>query len=193
MKEIPFLKFLASPLLFSFSTWSTRLFFVLFWAVLYMVMPQETMAQVPAPATDQEQPQEKVNLLQDFLKENGSESSFVYKREGRPDPFFPFLTKELMQAEVEAKEELTGMRKFEPGQLTLVAIVFSEDGPLAMVQDSAGKGYVLRKGTQIGRSGEVVDIASNLVIIKQLTYSLTREKRYKTVEMVLKKEGEKQR
>lgn len=192
MKETPSLKLFAAPLPYPFSTCGNGLFVVLCLAVFYMVMPQAAMAQAPAPpATDQE-PTHEINLLQNFLKENGSENSFVYKRENRPDPFFPFLTKELMQAEVEAKEELAGMRKFEPGQLTLVAIVFSDDGPLAMVQDSAGKGYVLRKGTKIGRSGEVMDIAANLVVIKQLTYSLTREKRYKTIEMVLK-EGEKQR
>lgn len=116
---------------------------------------------------------------------------FIYKRYGRPDPFFPFLTHELRQVEIDMQEELTGMRRFEPGQLTLVAIVFAGDQPLAMVQDAAGKGYVLRKGTKLGRSGEVVDISRNKVIIRQEVYALlTREKRYETVEMILKKEGE---
>jgi type IV pilus assembly protein PilP len=117
-------------------------------------------------------------------------SDFVYRREGRPDPFFPFITQEILQTEAEA-EQLTGMRRFEPGQLTLVAIIFTEQKALAMFQDSAGIGYTLEKGDKIGRSGEVIDIMPNKVLIQEISYSLTKEKRYRTVEMVLKKEGDK--
>ena len=108
--------------------------------------------------------------LQKFLLSDSE--SFEYKHEGRPDPFVPFLTEAIVKAESKSTEkELTGMRKFEPGQLTLVAITSTENGPLAMVQDSVGKGYILRKGTKIGRSGEVADIMPNVVIIKELTYT----------------------
>ncbi|MGV1100464.1 hypothetical protein ACUUL3_13775 [Thiovibrio sp. JS02] len=95
-----------------------------------------------------------------------------------------------MKAEAKAMEELTGMQKFEPGQLTLVAIVFAGREPLAMVQDSAGIGYVLRRGTKIGRTGEVVDIVSNKVLIEQVK-SLDNEQKKLVVEMTLKTEGEK--
>lgn len=176
-----------------FSTLAAGLSFVLFWTVLCILTTPGAFAQVQPQDANQEQAKKTAIALQDFLKENGNNSSFTYEREGRPDPFLPFITKELLEAEAEAKTKLRGMQLFEPGQLSLVAIVFSDDGPLAMVQDSAGKGYVLRKGTRIGRSGEVVNIASNVVTIKQLSYSLTDEKRYKMIEMVLKKEGEKQR
>jgi len=59
------------------------------------------------------------------------------------------------------------------------------------VEDSSHKGYIVRKGTKIGRSGIISDIEPNRVIIKQLSYSMAREKKYNTVEMTLRKEGEK--
>ena len=122
---------------------------------------------------------------------SGSSNTFVYKREGRPDPFMPFISEQVVQTEmVFEEEELTGMRQYEPGQLTLVALVFAEDGPLAMVQDSVGMGYVLREGTKIGRSGIVDLISSNMVIIKESFQTTSGKTRYNTVQMVLKKEGE---
>ena len=118
--------------------------------------------------------------------------AFVYHTEGRTDPFLPFISQKVMQEVAETTpEKLTGMRQFEPGQLTLVAIIFNESSPMAMVEDASHKGYIVRKGTKIGRSGTIVDILPNQVIIKQLSYSMGREKKYKTVEMSLRKEGEK--
>lgn len=119
---------------------------------------------------------------------SGQAPSFVYNRE-RPDPFFPFLTQEIIKAEAKAKAELTGTRKFEPAQLTLVAIVSGKRGFLAMVQDSSGAGYLLRKGTKIGEMGEVVLIAQNKVVIEQK--NVTGERTSRKVEMILNKEGEK--
>jgi type IV pilus assembly protein PilP len=119
---------------------------------------------------------------------------FTYETEGRPDPFMPFISEKVIQPiEVsdQEPEKLTGMRQFEPGQLVLVAIMFTESNPMAMVEDSSHKGYIIRRGTKIGKSGIVSDILPNHVIIKQLSYSMAREKKYKTVEMKLRKEGEK--
>jgi hypothetical protein len=113
----------------------------------------------------------------------------LYQREGRPDPFSPFISEKLMHVEV-PQEELTGMRKFEPGQLTLVSVVFTEKGSLAMVEDSVGRGYILREGTKVGRSGVVAQIIPNEVIIKQQMLTATGDQRVQTVEMVLRKEGE---
>lgn len=128
--------------------------------------------------------------LEEFLRQ-GFNLGFSYQREGRADPFFPFLAQEMLQAATAEREELTGMRRFEPGQLTLVAIVQGGRHPLAMVQDAAGVGYIIRPGTPIGRTGEVTAIAADRVIIRQEAFSLTKEKEYRTVEMVLQKEGEK--
>ena len=120
---------------------------------------------------------------------SGQPPPFIYNRE-RPDPFFPFLTQEIMKAEAKAKAELTGTQKFEPAQLTLVAIVSDKRGFLAMVQDSAGIGYVLRKGTKVGEMGEVTQITQHKVIIEQMK-NVTGQRTSRKVEMILNKEGEK--
>ncbi|MCB2183474.1 MAG: hypothetical protein KQH63_15680 [Desulfobulbaceae bacterium] len=137
----------------------------------------------------EEEYSEKVKELMRFLA--GSSDSFVYKRMGRSDPFLPFVSEKIVTSDFIAPErELVGMQKFEPGQLSLVAIVFGADGPLAMVQDSVGKGYILRNGTDVGRSGVVDEISENLVVIKQRYTTSAGEERFKIVEMLLKKEGE---
>ena len=122
-----------------------------------------------------------------------ADDGFVYSMEGRTDPFVPFLTDKAKvdkPAAVEPTEELVGMRRFEPGQLTLVAIVLRNKNNLAMVQDPAGQGYVIRKGTKIGRFGEVEDIVPNRVIVQNITFTRTGEKRLNRVEMLLKQRGE---
>ena len=63
-----------------------------------------------------------------------SGDSFVYKREGRTDPFVSFVQEKVLAVKTPV-EELTGMRKFEPGQLTVVAIILGAADKFAMVQD----------------------------------------------------------
>ena len=119
-----------------------------------------------------------------------ADDSFVYKREGRADPFVTFI-KEKVAPTTTPVEELTGMRKFEPGQLNVVAIVISPVEKLAMVQDSNNQGYIIREGILLGRTGVVKAVVPNKVIVKNYTYNLAGDKIYKTVEMVLNQEGEK--
>ena len=116
-------------------------------------------------------------------------SSFFYRQTGRPDPFMPFLAIRTAADDL-SDEELTGLRRFEPGQLSLTAIVLGERAPLAMVQDASGYGHIIRPGTAIGRSGTVESITTNRVTIRQQVSSLTGEKEYRTIEMVLMQEGE---
>ncbi len=147
------------------------------------------VAETASPQLTEEEYSEKVKELMRFL--TGASDSFVYSRVGRADPFMPFVSASVISMGLGIpREKLTGMRKFEPGQLSLVAIVFAEDGPLAMVQDSVGKGYVIRNGTKIGRSGIVDGISDNLVVVKQRFQNTAGDDLYKTVQMLLMKEGE---
>lgn len=150
-------------------------------------LPPPTLS--PAPPPHAEEP-DSMAAIEKLLKEGAPASSFVYQREGRPDPFFPFLTQHPQKGDVGS--ELNGMQHLEPGQLRLVAIVHTAKGPVAMVQDSAGIGYTLRRGSRIGRNGVVTNIVGNKVIIRQEAFSPTKEKQYRTTEMVLTKDGDKQ-
>jgi hypothetical protein len=139
-------------------------------------------------ATPQKEPSFTEKMSAILFQEQ--EDAFVYKREGRNDPFVPFVQERVASIETPV-EELTGMRKFEPGQLAVVAIVMSPLDRFAMVQDSNNQGYIIREGILLGRTGVVEAIVPNKVIVKNYTYNLAGDKIYKTVEMVLKQEGEK--
>jgi type IV pilus assembly protein PilP len=130
------------------------------------------------------------------LGNNETENRFEYVLENRPDPFVPFLTEKAATASVDmnevidSKEPLTGMQLFEPGQLTLVALMKKGDEDIAMVEDFTGKGYVLTEGIKIGRRGVVKDIALNSVLIEETAETRAGKKIITEVVMILKKEGE---
>ena len=162
--------------------------------LLALTVPMEGLVRAEAPTSTAAQTPEPLGSPgKDAVATaagQAKEEVFVYRREGRVDPFQPFLTEKAGRKEVAVQTEpevLTGMRRFEPGQLSLVAIAFSERGALAMVQDSAGKGYVIRPGTLIGRFGVVDDIVPNRILIKERHYTMAGEEQFRTVEMLLKK------
>lgn len=123
-------------------------------------------------------------------------SKFEYVLENRADPFVPFITEKAastkidMNEIVESNEPLTGMQLFEPGQLTLVALLKKSSGDVAMVEDFTGKGYVLHKGTKIGRRGVVKNITPNAVRIEETAVTRAGKKIITDTVMTLKKEGE---
>jgi hypothetical protein len=122
--------------------------------------------------------------------------SFEYHLENRPDPFVPFITEKAassnvnMDEIVDSGEPLTGMQLFEPGQLTVVALVKTEEEYLAMVQDFTGKGYTLSQGMKIGRHGVVKSFTPQSVIVEETTVTRAGKKSVTEVVMLLKKEGE---
>lgn len=161
--------------------------------------PQQNQTAVPAQqvqtpeeiAASEEENARVAKALEELLL-SMKMGDFEYQVEERPDPFMPFISEKIVQStDQESGEKLTGMRQLEPGQLNLTAILFTETNPLAMVEDSSHKGYVIRRGTRIGKFGIVSDILPNSVVIKQLSYSMSQEKKYTTMEMILRKEGEK--
>ena len=143
-------------------------------------------------ALSEEAYSENVKELMRFLE--GRTSSFVYERYGRPDPFQPFLrdkeVAKVTDSEIQDYGELTGMRRFEPGQLLVVAIVKTQKGPIAMVQDSTGKGYVVSPGIKLGKNGVIEEITDNMILVKQKRIMTSGAIRYRDVRMLLKREGE---
>jgi Tfp pilus assembly protein PilP len=126
-----------------------------------------------------------------------SSAQFEYALENRPDPFVPFIsekaasTKVDMNEIVDTGEPLTGMQLFEPGQLTLVALLKKNVEDVAMVEDFTGKGYILLEGTKIGKRGVVKKIAPNAVTIEETAITRAGKEIVTQVVMTLKKEGEK--
>lgn len=124
-----------------------------------------------------------------------TQPTFEYQIEGREDPFMPFVSERATTNEdpneiIEEDIALTGMQLFEPGQLTLVALLEASGEKYAMVQDFTGKGYIIVEGTKIGRRGVVVDIVDNKVIIEETAETRGGKILKNQIAMVLKKEGE---
>ncbi len=119
---------------------------------------------------------------------------FEYVIEGRSDPFIPFISEKAQSAKMDeilpVENQLSGMQLFEPGQLNLVAIVMVDNKDLAMVEDTTGKGYVLRTGMEIGRRGIITSIQSNKVTIEETAFTRAGKKLTSNIVMLLKKEGE---
>lgn len=126
--------------------------------------------------------------------EKASKELFEYIIEGRNDPFVPFISERAASAKMDeilpVDDQLAGMQLFEPGQLSLVAIVMAEDNDFAMAEDTTGKGYILRTGMEIGRRGIITAIRSNEVFIEETAFTRAGKKLTSNIVMLLKKEGE---
>ena len=125
-------------------------------------------------------------------------AKFDYQLDNRPDPFYPFISKEAARKDNEDEiidEEsgviLEGMRLLEPGQLRLVAVMGRASGLIAMAEDVAGKGYILREGMLIGKRGQIIGIENDRVIIRETAKTRAGREINNEVVMSLKKEEKK--
>jgi type IV pilus assembly protein PilP len=121
---------------------------------------------------------------------------FEYQLEGRQDPFTPFISDKAATQKIGADDiieenvELTGMRQFEPGQLTLVAVMYTGSRRLAMGEDVTGKGYILNEGMPIGRRGVVSRIDGQQVTVIETAHTRAGRELETTVVIRLNKEGD---
>src|SRR5512143_321666 len=77
-----------------------------------------------------------------------------YNPKGKADPFEPFIKDEGQQVAKSMRPKKrtpqTPLEQIELGQLKLVAIIAAVTGNRALVEESSGKGYILREGTYVG-------------------------------------------
>lgn len=98
--------------------------------------------------------------------EKKEEAEYAYNPAGKADPFKPFI--QLNPVRELRNVPLTPLQKYEISQLKLVAIISGPGGNIALVEDAAGKGYFLKKGTGIGQSdGRVTRILKDRVIVEE--------------------------
>lgn len=90
----------------------------------------------------------------------------AYEAAGKRDPFRPLSM--VRAPRPRPVEPLTPLQRYELGQLRLVGIIQKIDPPRAMVEDSAGLGFILTPGTPIGRNGGVVaEIRHREVVVEE--------------------------
>lgn len=157
---------------------------------LYIFCPPQSSGALESPVQPGET--QPVGLAQENPEPSPGEWEYVF--EDRPDPFLPFIEPQVATKNIPDQEEediiLTGMQLFEPGQLKLVAIMFSSKSKIAMVEDVTGKGYVINEGMLIGRYGVVSQITLDEVNITE-TRKVAGKDVVTPVVMRLNKEGDK--
>ncbi len=96
----------------------------------------------------------------------------AYDAIGKVDPFAPlFREKPVAVKKNKDKKKripMTPLERIDLSQLKLVGIILASSGNRALVEESTGKGYVIKKGTYIGmNSGKVVKINKEEVVVEE--------------------------
>ena len=122
--------------------------------------------------------------------EKKEEVEYSYNPVGKPDPFKPFIG--LISPRGGSKTApLTPLQKYDISQLKLVAIISSPDGNIALVEDVAGKGYFLKRGTWIGKNdGKVTKILKDKVIIEEVYQDIFGQTKANEISLFLHKAEE---
>lgn len=114
--------------------------------------PKEAAAEDPAPAAG--------------LDEDAADQIFTYNAIDRRDPFRSYFA-DLANSEADVGT-LSELQKIELDKFKLVGVVTGTATPMAMVQDSAGKGYTVKIGTRLGKQlGQVKQIRRKEIVIQE--------------------------
>lgn len=116
--------------------------------------------------------------------EKKEEPVYAYSPAGKPDPFKPFL--QLTPVRDLKNVPLTPLEKYEIAQLKLVAIISGGEGNIALVEDSAGKGYFVKKGTAIGKNeGKVTRVLRDKVVIEEVYQDILGQRKTNEISLFL--------
>lgn len=145
--------------------------------------PARPAAAPPAPAEKAPAAPEAISP-DDVIKAE----EFRYVSAEKRDPFRPFI----VLARAPGEPPLPPLQRYEIAQLRLVGIVLGGDRSRAMVEDASGKGYVVSRGTRIGRrNGVVVRIEKDRLIVEEQYKDSAGNLKSKEVSMKLHRmEGE---
>jgi type IV pilus assembly protein PilP len=129
------------------------------------VSPPPIKGEAPKAAPKRVEPAKIPAKMEAEKKE---EPEFHYNPLGKADPFKPFIELTPVRERVRTTP-LTPLQRYDLSQLKLVAIITAPEGNIALVEDSAGRGYFIKRGTEIGKNdGKVVRILKDRVIIEEL-------------------------
>jgi type IV pilus assembly protein PilP len=116
----------------------------------------------------------------------------LYNPLGKTDPFEPLFKDEpdvpIIQAQKKKRIPRTPLERIDLGQLKLVGIIMAPSGNRALVEESSGKGYIIKDGTYIGlNAGKVVDIRRDRVIVEEQIEDVVGNPTIRNKELVLPK------
>lgn len=95
----------------------------------------------------------------------------LYDPAGKIDPFEPLFQEKAVavkKSKRKKREPRTPLERIALSQLKLVGIILAASGNRALVEESSGKGYIIKKGTYVGtNAGKVVQIKKQTVIVEE--------------------------
>ena len=123
---------------------------------------------------------EEQQALIAMLDRESTKERVAYDPSGKRDPFRPFDVSPDLQSDADK----TPLERYDAAQWFLTAVIDSNEGPTAMLENPTGQAYSVKRGSKIGlRDGEVVEITSDHVSVLEVEVDFTGEKRTKTIEI----------
>ncbi len=108
---------------------------------------------------------------------------YAYDPTGKRDPFRSFHW-DRIRMERDKLAERGPLEQYDLSQLSVVAIVWAHDTARALVQDPAGRAYIVSEGTRMGKNdGKVIRIDDTLVLVKETYYNFLAEESTRDVEL----------
>ncbi len=112
-----------------------------------------------------------------------ADKEYRYVPEGKTDPFESFITVKL---NADAEGAASPLERFALSQLIVTGIIWQTDNARALVEDPAGKGYIVGVGAAIGKNkGRIIGIDDNRVLVKETYVDFHDQATTKEVEMYL--------
>ena len=112
------------------------------------------------------------STAQAAIDKSSSQKRPIYNPKAKVDPFEPLFREKPTVALVKKKRKKrvprTPLEKIDLSQLKLVGIIMASSGNRALVEESSGKGYVIKNGTYVGtNAGKVVKIEKDKVVVAE--------------------------
>lgn len=156
-----------------------HLLIIMLVCVILRALPAHSKREEPVQPVVKAQP-EKRERGAEAIKTNDNKtpdelvvtSEYSYDPVGKPDPFEPLISEIVTPKRGGTKKSvpLTPLQKYDLRELKLTAIIHGKE-PVAMVEDSAGFGYILKHGMLIGKNeGVVKGIKEDSVLIEEKVY-----------------------
>jgi type IV pilus assembly protein PilP len=138
-----------------------------------LVMVALSQAQTPPPAAPSQAP---AQAAAPTGKGPGPARGFDYSPEGRRDPFVSLIGRGAAADRGPQAPRGNGLASLETAEVALKGTMLSSSGPVAMLEGSDGRTYIVRAGDKL-RDGAVRAISQNaLVIVQQVNDPLSSEK-----------------
>ncbi|MBI5548191.1 MAG: pilus assembly protein PilP [Deltaproteobacteria bacterium] len=140
-------------------------------ALLGLAACGESVAPPPAASATpaQQAPKPAAPLPVEKLAESVPTIEYAYSPVGKRDPFRSAIDERTGPSEGPERPDCGPLCKWELDQLKLVAVISGISNPLAMVEDPSGRGYIVRRGTFVGkRNGKVTHIRSGELVVTEI-------------------------